>query len=449
MGILCIFCGIVFLLNPNLRLLDFLPDLLGALLIIIGTSRLSNLDTRIYGARKSMYFLTAVSALKLPWSLYIATKAKDYLLPATFVFSCLETIILITFFTQLIGGLEYFAARDADNPTHSKRAQGAASLLFIFTIARGVLGFIPELLILGEQTDSFDYTYSPTPTQNVAILKPYAEILSFVIVFILGIYTAIVAGKYFIRLAKDTSFIEKLRLRAIQHEEDNIDTYNLRRTNTALALFFISIALLFSPTLDSVNILPNTICFIFLALTIYRFSICEKNKKINLLSLSFITLVPISVFNDTLSYKLLSETDIAIKGTDMRIRQVPALLEGAKNLPFVGVAFILEAALICAVIFAIIIKVEKLPYLAEKKYSVLSELFLKISLPAYLLTNAFAIILSHVRTAYSYMTDSISVYSKYDSIQEIFLWLSNIFFIILLYTSFKYFQEIKDRVKSR
>jgi hypothetical protein len=61
MGMICVFAGILFLLNPAIRLFDFMPDLIGALLIIIGTTKLYTVESRIAIAGKAMYYMAALS----------------------------------------------------------------------------------------------------------------------------------------------------------------------------------------------------------------------------------------------------------------------------------------------------------------------------------------------------------------------------------------------------
>ena len=130
MGILCIFIGILFFMNPFFRMLDFMPDLIGCILIIIGTTKLSYIDHRIDTARRLTKYYAGVSALKIPLSLYFAVYEKGYLLPGTFAFSVLEAMLMIGIFTSLFGGLEYITARENLEKRHLKNAENASVICF-------------------------------------------------------------------------------------------------------------------------------------------------------------------------------------------------------------------------------------------------------------------------------------------------------------------------------
>ncbi len=447
MGFIWLFSGILFLFNPILRTFDFLPDVIGCILIIAGLSKLSALDDRLSGARKYIYYLTVLSAVKLPASFYLIVRAKNYLLPCSLIFSALEIILMIGFFVSLFGGLEYLISRDSECKQHIKRSESASVACFIFAIARGVCAFVPELLALVEQKDGFDYTYRPTPEQNAALIKPYAELLCFVLILIFGIYCAVACGKFLIGILRDKDFCTKLLERYKRYELENAAMYTLRRVKLSLAVLFIGILLLHNQILDYVNVIPNVFAFVFFAIGVFLLSKCEEEKSFKLFAL-FVLLVPLSLYNNVVQYRLLSATDIDIMGEHMTVRSVPEVLHSTESFVRIALASILEYAIVAVLLFLIMRKILKLPgVVSDDTISIFAVAF-GISCSAYLASSVLVYIMPFVRTAYSYITNDIKMYIHYDSILGICEWTSYITFVIMLYSAYKFGLDIIFSVKA-
>ena len=449
MSFALLIAGIIFLANPTIRMIDLLPDLIGCLLLFAGLSRIYVLEERLERARKLLCYFMLVSALKIPASLYFPIKAKQYLLPFSFAFSVVEIILMVSFFVSLIGGLEYLASRDGSMKGHGKRSESASIVAFIFSIARGILSFAPELLVLGEQTDDFDYTFSPTPGQNAALIKPYAEVLCFVLVLVFGIYTAFVLIRYLTYLQKDKAFTEKLHDRYLQYEKDNFVTLTQRRMKLALIVIFVGIVLLFNPIMDFVNILPNTLALLFLSFGLILLSRASGIKGfIKLLPITALT-IPISIWNNVTQYTLLSKTNIDIMGTSMNVRFVPEILQ---NLGFLKSDFmlIIPEYVLLSVLFILVIKqICNLDILRDNDTIGIFEILLGISSLAFFTCCIGAWIFPHVRTAYSFMTNDIASYIKYDSITEIFELVSYAAYIFMLYFSYRFGKDVLSRIVER
>ena len=366
MRILYIFAGILFFMNPHIRMLDYLPDVIGCILIIIGTSKLSCIDERIASSRKYTIYYAFISAIKLPVSLYAAIKAKEYLLPATFIFSILECILMIGIFVSLIGGLEYLSSRENCDNKHYKNSENASVICFIFSIARAVVSFAPELFSLGTQKDSFDYTFSPTPEQEAALLKPYAEVLAFAVIFIFGIYFAVVCGKYFIGLFRDAALKNSLAERYRNYLSENVDTVNYKRVRCALILFLFALLLLFNQLLDCVNIIPNTLSYIFFAVGSLYLASRLGCKKLFLTLPAYIPLIILSVYNNIVQYRLLLGTNIDILNEHIFVREVPEILKSTDSFPLLTISIAAEYAILAVLIVAVIRSLDNIEFLRDK-----------------------------------------------------------------------------------
>lgn len=449
MGILCIFLGILFFMNPNIRMLDYLPDVIGCILIIIGTSGLSCIDGRVANGRKYAVYYAFISAVKIPLSLYISLNAKDYLLPATFIFSILECILMIGLFVSLIGGLEYLSSRENCDNRHYKNSENASVICFVFSIARAVVSFAPELFSLGTQKDSFDYTFSPTPEQEAALLKPYAEVLAFVIIFIFGIYFAVVCGKYFLGLFRDTDFRNALVQRYRNYLSENVDTVNFKRVRCAMVLFFFALLFLFNQILDYVNIIPNTLSYVFLAAGSLYMAVRLGCKKLFLTLPVYIPLIILSIYNNIVQHRLLLGTKIDFLNEHMFVREVPEILKTTDSFPILTISIIAEYTVLAALIVAVVKSLNNLEFLRDRETVSIFEIFFAISGLVFLASTAYAYLGPFVRTAYTFMTHKLTVYVKYDSILAISEWTSVISFILMLYFAYKYGADVLSRVKAK
>lgn len=447
MGIIAIFTGIVFLANPFFRMLDILPDAIGCLFIAFGCSKLSYIDHRIADAKKYALYLAAVSALKIPLAFYITTKQKGYLLPATFIYSILECMLMIGIFVSLIGGLQYLTSRENCNDSHFKNSENASVICFAFSIARAVLSFLPEVLSLGTQKDNFDYTFVPTPEQNAALLKPYAELFSFVLVFIGGIYFAYVCGRYLIGLANDRDFIAALRSRYEVYLSQNVSEVNFRRVRLVLWIFFISLLLLFNQILDYVNIIPNVLSYISMfALSFYMI------KKLDCAVLKpclivYLPLSVLSVYNNIVQTKLLSQTGIDFIYDKMIIRSIPKALEGTAELPMIVAPVILEYVIAAVLLIFIIRSLDNLEFLRDKDSVSIFEILFAAGTAVYFISTCYVYFGQFIRTAFTALTKNIEVYIKYDIILSVCEWTSLISFFVMIYFAYKYSDDILSRVK--
>ena len=56
-----ILAGLLFFVNPNILVVDFLPDFIGAILILYGLAHAAEIDERIRQTRKTLYLLLTVA----------------------------------------------------------------------------------------------------------------------------------------------------------------------------------------------------------------------------------------------------------------------------------------------------------------------------------------------------------------------------------------------------
>ncbi len=449
MGLASVFVGTLFFMNPCFRMLDILPDFIGCIFIIAGLSKLSVIDYRTDNAKRYATYYAFVSFLKLPLSFYIFTREQGYLLPATFIFSVLEGMLMVGFFISLIGGLQYLLSRENCEDRHLKISENASVVCFIFSIARAVISFVPELLSLGKQKDSFDYNYYATAEMNVAMAKPYAEILAFAVLLVFGIYCAFIIGRFLLGVKRDGDFISALSARYGKYTIDNVDTMNHRKVKFALLLFFLAVLLWFNQILDFVNVIPNTLSYIVMIFgTIYM----TRNLGCTKLKSSFpvyIILIALSVYNNLIQTKLLSATEIDFIYDRMIVKNVPGMLQNTAGLPGLILPIIAEYVLLAGLVIALLREFDSLEFLRDKDTVSIFEVLFGIASVTYFISCCYVYFGQFVRTANTFVTRNLDVYVKYDSILSLFEWINLISFIILLYAAYKYGHDVLVRVKKK
>ena len=96
----------VFLFNPNVAIIDPLPDLIGYLILSLALSRVAMINETLYDAKRSFERLVVLDAGKLiaiVWTFGIeaASERDTSLLLWSFVFGVLEVLLAIPAYVKL------------------------------------------------------------------------------------------------------------------------------------------------------------------------------------------------------------------------------------------------------------------------------------------------------------------------------------------------------------
>ncbi len=447
MGLMYIFFGILFFFTPTIRTLDLFPDFLGCVLVLIGLSKLYVIEYRLQEARNLILKYAIFSFIKFPLSFYVTFSVKKYLLPFSFFCSVVEIIILAGFFTKLFGGFEYLLSRDSNKKTHFSKVENASIVCFIFAIAKGIASFVPELLVLGEQTEDYNYTFTATFSQNAALLKPYVEVFLFVLIGIFGIFCSVFCGKFLISLHRDKELINCFLERYSRYEIENARTLTLRRAKFIFFIFFVGIIFLLNPIFDSKNYLPNTIAYLFFIFGSLLLTKIQENKKA-LHLLLYIPLIPLSIYNNVMQYRLFSDTDIRILGDMLNIRKVPEILQSTDYLLKISLPVIAEYLLLALSLFCILKSISKIKLIENATTISLFEILLIVFSLVFILSSAYSFIGEYLRTANTFISQDINVFLKYDSLLGIASISSYISFVLVLYSAYRYGDDTLFSIKN-
>ena len=144
---------------------------------------------------------------------------------------------------------------------------------------------------------------------------------------------------------------------------------------------------------------------------------------------------------------LLSGTKIDFLNDTMFVKEVPELLQSPDNLPGLILPVIGEYIVLAALVTAFIKTLENLPFLRDNDTVSIFLLLFGGSAIVYLTSCAYTYFGQFIRTAYTFVTRSLDVYVKYDSVLVLFEWIMLISFFVMLYLAYKYGTDLLERVK--
>lgn len=284
--------SLVFLLNPNIGVIDFLPDFIGYIILCSLLVKLGDVNDTVAEALnsfKKMIFIDAAKIIAIVWVFGFAdgSERTSSILLWTFAFGALEIIFLVPAFIKLFKGiteLGYFNENTSILGSKRKNSKNYTdkirSLTVFFVCFKAVLSFLPEFSDLSSADSLSQGMY-----RYIGLLRGMA----FIPVLIVGIAWFIRFVSYFSRISKDTIFIDSLK--SIYEERVLPKKGLFAKRRFAVANVLLTVAAVFSFDFrvqevvafgverESMNLLPDFISAIFLLLFFVMISKCAKISK--------------------------------------------------------------------------------------------------------------------------------------------------------------------------
>lgn len=275
MGIVCVIAGLFFLLNPNIILLDVLPDCIGYLLILIGIYRASRLNLTLRDAFGDFGKLLILTLCKLPalWIYFsFAGGTGDvWGLLFAFGFGAFEAFFAIRAFKGLFDGLAALANAQpgADIPESAvfRRLDEVRLLTYLFSVIKPMLAALPELSNLSSEEFG---TVTSDGIQSLSRFRLLFTVAAAAIVLILGIAWFVRIAGYFRRIGADRDFLEMLNRRYESEVQSDPLRLSVARISTALTLLTVGAVFCLEFKFDGFNLLPHPLCLgIFLGAVLW------------------------------------------------------------------------------------------------------------------------------------------------------------------------------------
>lgn len=285
----------LFLFNPNLTVIDLLPDFVGYILLCAGIYRLADIHDRVgeaYKAFKKMILIDAGKWLAVFWvfGMSVPSERNTSLLLWTFVFAVLEFIFLIPAYVKLFNGLTQvgylypcgaiFGKNEKKSKTDRMRA-----LTVAFVAVRAVLTVLPELADLTNAS----YDENGGGFVNLYNYIGLMRAMAFIPVLIFGIIWLANLLAYFKGISKDTAFIDAL---LTKYENDVLPKKGLfvrRNFSTVILLLTVAACLTVDFRLDNQNLIPDFLAAIMFTVGLFflKKHIDFKTKKFILPALAY------------------------------------------------------------------------------------------------------------------------------------------------------------------
>ncbi|MBQ8850396.1 MAG: hypothetical protein IJ011_08715, partial [Clostridia bacterium] len=158
----------LFLFNPNIAVIDLLPDFIGYILLCVAISRLADVHERVgeaYNAFKKMILIDAGKWIAVFWifGMTVPSERNTSMLLWTFVFSVLEMIFLLPAYNKLFDGITQLGYLYPCQAVFGKREKRSKTdrmrnFTFVFVTVKALLTVLPELSDLTNST--YDETVS-------------------------------------------------------------------------------------------------------------------------------------------------------------------------------------------------------------------------------------------------------------------------------------------------
>ena len=255
-----ILAGLIFLFSPDISLLDFLPDVIGWLLIFWGLCPLADIEIRAEDAKSLSKRMIFLSFAKLILSLFTFRFNSPDLLLVVFSYALLEIITVFPLVKNLFSALDYTAMR-VSAPLNSDKINIAKWYLWVFFAVKNALTVLPATVSLFDSRYTGEYSENTWSINFDSLLR-----LLFVFCFFISAVMAIVMLVEFIPFWSKIIKNRDLREKMLSHRRDTVlkvpSRMIVKNTGTALSFFIPAIPFFFDFYIDGVDVLPTFIGFV-------------------------------------------------------------------------------------------------------------------------------------------------------------------------------------------
>lgn len=287
--------GLVFFANPNVSIVDVLPDCIGCLLIIAAVFKLGDLRAEMGEARDAFCTLFWINLSKLPalvlllWITGVSVGQDVMWLLFAFCYSVAEVIFGIRAFTRLFDSFAYLGTRQEGGdfifaklvrpekviktkkkekirPAKYRRLDGINRFTVAFIILKTFLCTLPEFTLLSSQ-DTLGYVTA----EGMAIyrFRPLLIVLCAAVMLVFGIVWLCRTCGYVKYLSGHKEFFASMLAEYGEMIKKRSGIFAMRRTHIfavlATAAAFFSVDFYF----DEVNFIPDFVAAIFLLLAAF------------------------------------------------------------------------------------------------------------------------------------------------------------------------------------
>lgn len=282
MGFGALAVGLVFLFNPNINVMDFIPDFIGLWIVCASLKRLAQINSDVAEARKLFFELSLVELGKTFSVLLVSsTDSTGYLLFA-FVFGVIECIMFTLAIRELFVGIENLGMRHssiavlASRTTRTGRVKDKSTelerFMLVFYYIRTLCAVLPEFTEL--QSDSVISNHRIILSQFKGIFYVFGGL----VVTVLGIVYIKRVVSFFSACRRDEPFILSLCESYGEFLSINKNYVHSGRMKLVLVIYAAAVLLTYNPTSDGLIELPLVLCGVLLITA--ALLLAHRNKRV-------------------------------------------------------------------------------------------------------------------------------------------------------------------------
>ena len=276
-----IITALIFFFNPNIGIVDILPDFIGYILLVTALSKVAVIDDRINDAQVLFTRLIYITALRFA-SLFavfgiipLSDQSMSILL-FSFVFDVLELLTLLPAVIKLFDGIFYLSGRHDGEAVYIKKGrfrsktitERARITIIVFAFAKAFFGTLPEFSSLTSSRG-----WDESAWGQLHLFTGLFRVLGMVVSLVFGVVFLIKLVKYVLTLKNDSLLWDNLRVMYDETVSSRTDFLARRSAVVAFGYFGVAAFFMLDFTLDGYNIVPDVLaalCIIAGLLTIKK-----------------------------------------------------------------------------------------------------------------------------------------------------------------------------------
>ena len=267
----------VFLFNPTISVIDVLPDVFGYMLLCMALRAMADLNGTVARARELFLRMALIDVIRIlliivTFALSSGDSQEMMLLLIFFATGLIELYTLIPAYKSLFSGFmelgyKYDNTSVLTGPVGSSKnySNKAMSHTFSFVVFKFTATLLPELAIL--TTHSYD------DNRRASVFYEYMGLLrgaAVIFCLVIGIIWLVRMMRYFGRVRKDKVFITAIENEYRGSVLPRESIFIRRAIRGAFLLVCAAAFVLLDARLDGVNILPDVLSAVLLALCFIR-----------------------------------------------------------------------------------------------------------------------------------------------------------------------------------
>lgn len=277
--------ALIFLFNPNIAIIDVLPDFIGYILLCLSIVKLSDISETVAEALtafKRLVFIDAAKLVAILWvfGMSVTTERNSSLLLWSFAFGVLEYVFVIPAFIKLFKGITELGclyentsvlAPAGKGRRKRSRTESICALTVAFVALKATMSYLPELADL-TSTEYYENSGLTNLYRYIGIMR----FLAFVPVLLLGIVWLVRMLSYFLGVSNDTRFNGALNALYSERVAGKKGIFVKRSLRLAFVLLVAALVTSIDFRMENVNIFPD---FIAAVLFFAFFVVLSKSAK--------------------------------------------------------------------------------------------------------------------------------------------------------------------------